>query len=199
MIRGDDEGVPEDEMVARLPAPAPTLSALLQGAAQNDRTAFKHLYAAIGPRIKGYVLRMCRETGLAEEITQEVLLTVWRRAHNYDPTRARAETWIFTIARNLKIDRFRKQARAEIDWTDPALVPDPLESADDLVLQGQDRKRIESALTGLTAEQRQVVELCFYKDLSHSQIATRLEIPIGTVKSRIRLAVGKLRAALENA
>lgn len=172
---------------------------LVRVAQERDKAAFKRLFVHFAPRVKAVMMRGGLEVTQAEELMQEAMVSVWRKAHLFDPCKARASTWIFTIARNLKIDRFRKQARAEVDLDDPALVPDPLSAADDLVQQGQDRRRIEKAITGLTPEQMQVVDLCFYKDLSHSQIAAQLEIPIGTVKSRIRLAVGKLRASLENA
>ncbi|MCB9673615.1 MAG: sigma-70 family RNA polymerase sigma factor [Alphaproteobacteria bacterium] len=174
----------------------PSLSDLLKRAAERDREAFRLLYAAIGPRVKGFVLARCREEGLAEEITQEVLLTVWRRADRYDAGRASAETWIFTIARNRVVDSLRHRRVVEADQRDPQFVPDPPESLDAVVDAQKRAERIGAALDELPEAQREVLVQSFYEALSYPEIAEREGVALGTVKSRARLAFQRLRAIL---
>ena len=134
---------------------------------------------------------------LAEELTQEVMLTVWRRAATYDRSKASAATWIYTIARNLHIDHFRKESRAQkLDESDPQLLPDAVPDADELVSRSQEADAVSAALAGLPADQMDVLSLAFREGLSHSEIAERLDLPLGTVKSRVRLAMTKLRQTL---
>jgi RNA polymerase sigma-70 factor (ECF subfamily) len=166
-------------------------------ALQRDRSAFIRLFALYGPRIKGYLIRQCAEPATAEDLTQEVMLTVWRRAHQFDRAKAGASTWIFTIARNRRIDGLRRTRRPEFDPNDPALVPDTDASADEMVDAGQRNKRLHSAITALPTAQATLLRLAYFEDKSHSIIAKELSIPLGTVKSRLRLAMEKLRGALE--
>jgi RNA polymerase sigma-70 factor (ECF subfamily) len=132
----------------------------------------------------------------AEELAQETLLTVWRRAEAFDPGRAAASTWIFTIARNLRIDVARRERRPlpGEDLTEPASAPVQPDAG---VSALQDEDRIAAAIAALPLEQSQVVRLAFFADKPHSEIASDLALPLGTVKSRLRLAMAKLRALLE--
>lgn len=172
-------------------------SAVLRKVAEDaDRAAFAALFAHFAPRVKAYMMRLGSDATSAEELAQEALATVWRKASQYDPSKAAASTWIFTIARNLRIDAFRREKRPELDPEDPALVPDAPAPADDMVIAGQQAERIRAALRKLPSEQRQVVRMSFYDDKSHSEIADELDLPIGTVKSRIRLAFQRLRESL---
>jgi len=177
---------------------APDWSSLLCAVADQDRAAFAALFAHFAPRVKSYMLRLGSDNMQAEELAQEALATVWRKADRYDPTRAAASTWIFTIARNLRIDAFRRSNHPELDPEDPALVPDPPASADSVVEQKQDAVRIRAALAELPDEQREVLHMSFFDDKTHTEISDALDIPLGTVKSRIRLAFGRIRTILED-
>ena len=123
-------------------------------------------------------------------------MLVWRKASQFDPAKASASTWIFTIARNARIDAFRREKRPEYDPEDPALVPDALEAPDEPISREQSAAQLANAMQRLSEPERAVLHLSFFEDLSHGMIAERLGIPLGTVKSRMRLAFGKLRAAL---
>lgn len=161
-----------------------------------DREAFAELFRHFAPRIKSYMLRLGASDGEAEDLAQEAMVAVWRKAGQFDPGKAAAATWIFAIARNLRIDRLRRERRPEIDPDDPALVPDDAPSADQVLAASQSRERVRKALRELPEEQIRVVELSFFEDLPHAAISQSLGIPLGTVKSRLRLAMGRLRTAL---
>lgn len=165
-------------------------------AESGDRQAFASLFAHFAPRIKAYMMRLGSDSASAEELAQETLATVWRKAGQYDAAKSGASTWIFTIARNRRIDAFRKENRPEIDPDDPALVPEPEKPADDVLYAGQRAAQVRDALAGLPEDQRRVVQLSFYEDLTHAEIAQRLDLPLGTVKSRIRLAFQRIRNSL---
>jgi len=163
----------------------------------RDRQAFRALFDHFAPRIRSFLLQRRVPKAQAEDITQDVMLSVWRRAASYDPAKAGASTWIYTIARNQHIDQFRKAKRAEqMDETDPSLQPEPAPAADDLCEMSESAQSVGAALETLSPDQRQVIDMAFTEGLSHSEIADRLDLPLGTVKSRIRLAMGKLKTTL---
>lgn len=166
-------------------------------AATRDRNAFALLFTHFAPRVKAYMFRFGGNAETAEELAQEAMMQVWRKAHLYDPSKAAASTWIFTIARNLRIDRFRQHKHIEVDDSDPTLIVDDAPLADETVNRNQEAVLVRIAMAELPADQKVVVELSFFEDCSHSEIAERLDIPLGTVKSRLRLALGKLRGGLE--
>ena len=166
---------------------------LIAVARQRDRTAFSLLFGHFGPRIKMYLMRTGCDATAAEELVQEVMVTLWRRAETFDPRQAQASTWVFTIARNKRIDALRRERRPEVDPDDPALVPDPLPSADDHVEAAQQSVRLRRALDALPEEQREMLRLASFEDKPHSVIAAEQDLPLGTVKSRIRLALARLR------
>lgn len=159
----------------------------------RDKGAFKVLFQHYAPRIKAYMLKLGTENSLADELAQETLLTVWRKAEQFDRSKASPSTWIFTIARNLRIDAFRKLNRPELDPEDPALIPEAEEAADDRVGRLERAEIIRMALKELNAEQAEVIRLSFFEDKSHSVISEELGVPLGTVKSRLRLAFGRIR------
>ncbi len=177
--------------------PDPTMSDLIVAiAARKDRGAFATLFNHFAPRVKSYLLRLGAGPEAAEELAQETLLTVWRRAGAYDPNRAAASTWIFTIARNLRIDLARRNRRPP-PTEDPFGDPEG-PAAPDAALSGlQDAVRVAEAVSTLSPEQAEVIRLAFFSDKPHSEIAIDLGIPLGTVKSRLRLAMTKLRGLLE--
>ena len=163
--------------------------------ANQDQQAFAELFSYFAPRVKAFLIKSGANPGLAEECTQEVMATLWHKAHLFDPSRAGVSTWIFTIARNKKIDALRKQRRPEpedLTWGPEA----ELEAADVLALQ-QEIKNLSKAIAGLPEQQRDLIKRAYYGDLSHSEIATETGLPLGTIKSRIRLALVKLRQTLK--
>jgi RNA polymerase sigma-70 factor, ECF subfamily len=176
------------------------MSELLSRIARDrDDLAFRELFDAYGSRIRSYMMRQGADAATAEELTQETLLTVWRKAGLYSAEKGGAAAWIFTIARNLRIDRLRKEVvwyelSDEMQQTIPSSDP----AVDDLVSERQRQKRVRAMLKELSPDQREVVTLAYIDGLSHSQIAERLSLPLGTVKSRMRLAYQKVRTALED-
>lgn len=168
-------------------------------AADGDRTAFATLFAHYAPRVKGYLARLGLEPARAEELTQEVMVAVWRKAASFDGRKASVSTWVFRIARNRRIDLFRRDRTAELDPTDPQLSPEALPQPDAGVEATQREIQVAAALAELPAEQRDMVRAAFYEDLTHSEIAERFGLALGTVKSRLRLAFEKLRLRLEAA
>ena len=144
-----------------------------------------------------YCLRLGADPSGAEEITQEAMVLIWRNAGQFDPSKASPSTWIFTIARNLTIDRFRKTRRPQFDPNDPALVPDDQPPPDLLVEQTEKQENVRKIMDALSPNERNVLMLSFYEDLSHFEISRRLSLPLGTVKSRIRLAFAKIRSTLD--
>jgi RNA polymerase sigma-70 factor, ECF subfamily len=165
-------------------------------ARRRDRTAFASLFAHFGPRVKAWMLRAGSSPPAADELTQETMLAVWQKAQLFDPSRAAVSTWIFTIARNLRIDATRRERHPS------DLMPDPIEHQDDpiqadrVLAMSQQETRIRSALSLLPPEQAEVIRKAFFEDKVHSEIEKELGIPLGTVKSRLRLAMVRLRAAL---
>lgn len=162
----------------------------------QDRSAFADLFAFFAPRVKAYVLRLGANGAQAEELAQEVMITVWRKAHLFDRTQASVSTWIFRIARNRRIDLLRRQTDADINPDEPSLQPQAFEAADDLLTAAEREDQVRAALVALPEEQRALLQQAFYEGLSHRDIAERSGLPLGTVKSRIRLAFAKMRARL---
>jgi len=167
-------------------------------AEQADPAAFRELYGAYGPRVKAYMMRRGADAGTAEDLAQETLLTVWRKAALYADDKGSMTTWVFAIARNLRIDRLRREVPFQElpEWR----LAEPSEDAqpDEALAEKERQERVRAALAGLPADQREVVQLSFLDGLSHGEIAGRLGLPLGTVKSRMRIAYQKVRAALED-
>ena len=167
-------------------------------ARDQSRAAFAGLFEHFAPRLKSYVMRLGADERAAEEVVQETMLMVWRKAASFDARLAAASTWVFTIARNKRIDRIRREHRPEIDPDDPALVGVPPELADMSLQRQQHGARLRAALAALPEEQASLVRSAFFDDKSHREIASEQSLPLGTVKSRIRLALGRLRRELED-
>ena len=160
----------------------------------KDTSAFEELFNHFAPRVKAFLMKSGADPQMAEECSQEVMATVWRKAHLFDPTRASASTWIFTIARNKKIDAIRKQNRPEPEQLYPDQDFEPDQEA--VVELQQETERLTSALKELPEKQRVLVEKAYLGELSHSEIAEITGLPLGTIKSRIRLALEKLRHSM---
>ena len=177
--------------------PAHWLAAI---AARRDRAAFASLFGFYAPRIKGFLMRTGTAAEIAEEIAQEAMLSVWRKAGMFDASRASASTWIYAIARNLRIDRLRHERGGA--GAAAAVLYESLRSEEperpDSSLEGTERyELVRLALRDLPDEQMAVVRLSFFEDKAHGDIARILGIPLGTVKSRLRLAMAKLRERLD--
>jgi len=164
-------------------------------ALHRDREAYARLFAHFAPRLKAYLMRAGAGSGAAEDFAQEALLTVWRKAELYDPARAAASAWVFTIARNLRIDTLRRD-RSAIPKIDLSQLPDDPLQPDDIMVDQDRVGRVRKALETLSQEQASVVQLSFFHDKAHSEIARELGLPLGTVKSRLRLAMLRLRDML---
>jgi RNA polymerase sigma factor (sigma-70 family) len=166
-----------------------------------DHEAFARLFKHFAPRIKGFLMRSGMAAELAEELAQEAMVTVWRKATLFDPSRGSLSTWIFTIARNLRISHHRRlPGGTQIDVDEAGDDQQPADcraTPEDSVTTLQREERLQAALSGLSPEQALVLRLSFFEEQPHLRIAEELDIPLGTVKSRIRRAVLQLRRALE--
>ena len=183
------------------PSPSESFDDLLLAVAQGERAAFATLFEHFAPRLKAWLMRSGSSDTQAEELAQEALVKVWRKAAQFDPAQAGASTWIFTIARNLRVDHLRRQGlpMQELDEGALAELPD-LAPPPDEALHAQRRERhVRAALGQLTVEQAQVIQLSYFDDQPHARIAETLGIPLGTVKSRIRLALNHLRRLIADA
>ena len=172
---------------------------LIARTAQGDQAALATLYDRTNPQVYGFVLKILDNREAAEEVTLDVYTQVWRQAHTYDETRGTPGSWLMTLARTRAIDRFRSGA-AERGRLNPLDTVELMASEDNTPEQdmaGQERRRyVQQALALLTAEQRQAIALAYFYGLSQSEIADKLQLPLGTVKTRIRLGMIKLREAL---
>ena len=164
---------------------------------RRDREAFAALFRFFAPRLKSYFLRLGSQPRQAEDLVQEAMLRIWERASLFDPGRAQASTWIFTVARNLRRDALRGERHLEAD--SEALLgalPDPIAGADLLLDASRREERVRAALAALPGEQVEILKLSFFEDVAHAEIARRLGLPLGTVKSRIRRALARLRGEI---
>lgn len=174
------------------------IAAWLKAIAENkDKAAFRKLFDYYGPRLKSFLMRGGYSPELAEELMQESFLSVWEKAASFDPARAAPSTWLYTIARNKKIDYLRKNGRAPLNAGEAEeLAPPPLPHPNEALMRTQDTERVMQEIDKLPDEQKIPMMKSFYEDKSHSQIAEELGIPLGTIKSRIRLAMLKLKDEL---
>lgn len=161
----------------------------------QDTAAFAALFEHFAPRVKAFLMKSGAAPDVAEECAQDVMATLWRKAGQFDPSKASVATWVFTIARNRRIDLLRKERRPEpedLPWG-PEAEPDQEEA---LALQ-QETNRLGQAMATLPDKQRMLIEKAYFGDLSHSEIAAETGLPLGTIKSRIRLALERLRHAMK--
>lgn len=185
-----------------MPKPSDTGSAdiveLMSRVVARDRAAFATLFQLVAPRVKAYLMRLGSSPVAAEELTQEVLLTVWRKCDRFDPAKAGVMTWIFVIARNRRIDGLRREtSTVTYGTTPPEAVDDQTPSAPEVIDAGLNERRIRRAIASLPADQQAVITRSYWDEEAHASIAQALNIPLGTVKSRLRLALIRLRSAME--
>lgn len=160
----------------------------------KDRGAFAELFAYFAPRIKSFLMKSGTNPDMAEECAQEVMVTLWNKAHLFDPCKASVSTWVFTIARNKRIDMIRKQRRPEPE--DLPWGPEEAPSQVDTLALQQETETLGQAIAELPEKQRMLIERAYFGDLTHSEIAEQTGLPLGTIKSRIRLALDRLRHAM---
>ncbi len=166
--------------------------------ATGDKRAFAELYDATAPRIYGLVRRLLVDPAQSEEVTQEIFLEIWQTATRYQPERGSAMSWMLTMAHRRAVDRVRasqasRDRDSRIGIRDYDREYDQVAEHVEITMEGE---RVKRALQGLTELQRQAVELAYYRGLSHSEIAAELHVPVGTVKTRIRDGMIRLRDAM---
>jgi len=156
----------------------------------QDKAAFAALFRHFAPRVKGFLMKSGTPAAMAEDCAQDVMAVLWQKAHLFDPARASVATWVFTIARNRRIDLARRVRPdpEELPWG-----PEPEPDQDEALIMQQETQRLGAALALLPEKQRELIERAYYGDLSHSEIADETGLPLGTIKSRIRLALDRLR------
>ena len=185
----------QDEEKQRLEARFRTL--ITRVAQNRDRQAFGQLFDHFAPRLKSFMMRKNTSAELAEDLVQEALIAVWNKAALYEPSKGSVTTWVFTIARNLRIDRIRRDMHMQTtelgDYDEPSEAPE----GEELLGRKQEDGLVARALQSIPQEQREILVLSFVEDMPQSEIASKLSIPLGTVKSRMRLAYGHLRRILE--
>ena len=190
LIRMNGQTAPEDQ---------PSMEELMLAvSSRRDVDAFEVIFKHFAPRVKTYMAKLSADTQTAEELMQETMIAVWNKADQFDVAKGALSTWIFTIARNQRIDAVRRARRPEFDPTDPAFVPDEEQPADLRIAERQSASQLRAAMADLPKEQSTLLELAYFEESTHSAIAKKLNLPLGTVKSRLRLAFNKLRAALDN-
>lgn len=165
-------------------------------ARSGDRQAFARLFAFYAPRLKTFLARQGFGASDCEDLIQDTMLAVWRKAEQFDAGAGAVSTWIFAICRNLGIDRRRRLARRMAD-DEPVSEIDPSPSAEGEIISREDETRVRRALDRLPAEQAEVIALSFFSQSPQTEIAKSLGIPLGTVKSRVRLAMNRLRQLLD--
>lgn len=170
------------------------LAAMLAVRDRRDADSFATLFRHYAPRIKAFLMKSGASATLAEEVAQDVMATVWHKAQQFDPDRASVATWIFTIARNRRIDALRKARRPEPE--DLPWGPEAEPAQEDALQLQQETARLGAALAELPKAQRDLIERAYFGDLSHSEIADETGLPLGTIKSRLRLALEKLRNSM---
>lgn len=183
------------EAAGAVAPPGADLAALLQGSARGDEAAFGRLYDATSGRAYGLALRVVRDPSQAEEVTQEAFLEVWRTASRFDPDRGSAVSWILTLVHRRAVDRVRSaEASTRRDTTyEHANRPVEHDSTAEAVEASLEARRVRQALGSLTEVQREALELAYFKGYTHTEVATLLDLPVGTAKTRIRDGLIRLR------
>lgn len=173
--------------------------ALVHAVAQDrDREAFAALFRHFAPKILQYCLKLGADRGTAEELVQDVMLTVWLKAGSFDPAQATVGTWVFTIARNRRIDRLRKEMRPAPDPDDPAMIPASRTTPEESAQLVQSSRQLQDAIGNLAANQSEVLRRSYFLEQTHEEIAEDTAVPLGTVKTRLRLALQHLKSSMRD-
>lgn len=186
----------DDSQVTQAPPEiSPQTTWMLAVRDKRDRAAFAALFDHFAPRLKGFIMRSGTGSGQAEEVVQDVMLTVWRKAEQFDPERAPVSAWIYKIARNRQIDVIRKESSPLPEELGEAPEAEP--DASQILAFEQEAGRLKQALDRLRPDQREIIERAYLGELSHQEISTQTGLPLGTIKSRIRLGLERLRHELK--
>ncbi|MAO81946.1 sigma-70 family RNA polymerase sigma factor [uncultured Nocardioides sp.] len=176
----------------------PDLADLLRASARGDQVAFAQLYDATAARVHGMALRVVRDPAQAEEVTQEAYLEIWRTAARFDPSRGSALSWLLTLTHRKAVDRVRSAEAASRRDTTYHQQNQPIDH--DVTAEqanaSLEARRVRGALASLTAVQREAVELAYFGGYTHTEVATMLQLPVGTAKTRIRDGLIRLRDAM---
>ena len=186
---------PRGELAMRGAAADRTDEALLTQVARGEESALAELYDRFGRVAYGLALRILRDDRLAEDAVQEAFLTVWRQAASFRADRAKAQTWLLTIVHRRAVDLVRREERRRADTLEPETEPSGASAEEDAELRDR-RSAVQRALAQLPEEQRRPLELAYYGGLTQSELAERLGVPLGTVKSRMFAGLGRLRELL---
>lgn len=178
-------------------SPDESTETLITAVARGDKAAFAVLFERVAPRVKGYMIRLGSGEDRAEEIAQDVMVAVWRSARSYDPQKAAASTWIYRIARNRRIDLWRREYRLELDPNEPGLQGQEPQMPLEILDAAQQARAVRKAVAALPEDLALVLRLAYFEGLTHCEIADKLGLPLGTIKSRIRIAVKKIRKFLD--
>lgn len=166
-------------------------------ARERCESSFRRVFQHFAPRVRTFLRQKGLEERLAQDMTQEVMTRIWLKADQFDRGKAGASTWVYTISRNLLIDEVRKRRRAQIDPNDPMFVPDESESPDAGIEAADRKKALKAAISELPGDQAQVLRMIYIGGMKQQAVAQELSIPLNTVKSRLRLALQKMRRTLE--
>lgn len=165
-------------------------------AKQQDRVSFEKLYNYIAPKLKSYMIKQGADTNTADDLAQEAMVKVWHKAGQYNPDKAAPATWIYRIARNIQIDQLRKRKFFEVEFTAEADREDVGASGHERSTEQLDANKLHGMMDSLSDEQLNVIQLAFFEGMTQSEICKKLDIPLGTVKSRMRQSFGKLRKVM---
>ena len=168
-------------------------SELLLQIADKNKPAFEEFFKRYAQKIKFLMLKLGAKNVDAEEISQEVMAILWRKSKLYDPQKSTASSWVYTIARNYRVDLLRKGNRCIFDKDDPTFVPEPYLNSVQILIKNERHKRIASVLNQLGPERKQLLISAFFEGLSHAELAKKYKKPLGTIKSRLRLIYESLR------
>ena len=190
---------PNTSVSAGYPGSEPDWTPLIHQVAEGDQQALGALYDATSSLVYSLALRIVGNTATAEEVTLDVYTQVWRQAKSYDARRGSPSTWLLILTRSRAIDRLRSgtQEQQRRVYDDPQEQPSPEASPEESSVLTERRQQVQNAIASLPPEQREVLELAYFSGLSHRHIATQLGLPAGTVKTRIRLGMEKLRDSLK--
>ena len=175
----------------------PFVAAILNIAESQDIGSFKKIFEYFSPRLKSFLMKSGAEENIAEEIIQETMTIIWTKADYYDPKVASPSTWIYTIARNKKIDILRKSRKAILEDIETAVLPAIEPKTEENIEHDQKFDIIAQHLDALPKDQLDLLKMNFFEEKSHGEISELTGIPLGTVKSRIRLALEKIRGKLD--
>lgn len=172
---------------------------LLRVKQERCELSFNQLYRYYAPRLCAFLRQKGASDRISQEVMQDVMARVWEKTHQYDAATANASTWIFTIARNRYIDYVRKEKRSEVDMNDPLLVRDPTPPPDAGLHHSDTSQTLKAAIASLPSAQAEILKLIYLQGMKQQAVAAKLSIPLNTVKSRLRLALEKLRREMEDA